>query len=107
MGARFLADNASNLDSVEPKLLRQSKAKTEVLDVASESQLAKILRSVDQGDEVILTRDGRKIVGVKPVKGSAIEKPKERAFGLSARAVTYVADDFDAELPDSFWLKED
>ena len=80
---------------------------TKILDIASQPQLSEILRSIEQGDEVILTRDGRKIAEVRPLEQSVAEKPKERIFGLSAGAVTYIADDFDAELPDSFWLGEE
>ncbi len=80
---------------------------TKILDVASQPQLAEILRSIEQGDDVILTRDGRKIAEVKPVEQSAVEQPKERVLGLSRGAVTYIADDFDAELPESFWMGEE
>lgn len=80
---------------------------TKILDVASHPQLAEILISIEQGDEVILTRDGRKIAEVKPVEESVVEKPRERIFGLGAGTGYYMADDFDAELPESFWLGEE
>ena len=80
---------------------------TKILDVASQPQLAEILRAIEQGDDVILTRDGRVIAEVKPSEESVAEKPKERVLGLGAGEGYYMADDFDAELPDSFWLGEE
>lgn len=80
---------------------------TKFLDVDSQLKLADILRLVEKGDEVVLTCDGRKIAEVKPA-GEKLEEPRKGwTFGLSAGAVTYIADDFDAELPDSFWLGEE
>lgn len=79
---------------------------TKILDVDSQPQLAEILRSIEQGDEVILTRDGRKIAEVKPVEESGNLR-KKRVLGLGAGGKFYMSDDFDAELPDSFWLGEE
>ena len=60
---------------------------TKILDVASQPQLAEILRSIEQGDDVILTRDGRKIAEVKPLE-KAEEPRKERVLGLNRGAVS-------------------
>ena len=80
---------------------------TKILDISPQLQLSDVLSSIEQGNEVVLKRDGRVIAEVKPVKEIPTEKPKERVLGLSRGAVTYIADDFDAELPDSFWLGEE
>ncbi len=59
---------------------------TKILDVASQPQLAEILRSIEQGDKVILTRDGRVIAEVKPVETS----PKKEFLDLAlARDITW------------------
>lgn len=78
----------------------------EILDVASQPQLAEILNSIEQGDEMILTRDGRKIAEVKPAE-EEIQNPKKRVRGSHPNAISYIADDLDAELPESFWLGEE
>lgn len=80
---------------------------TKTLDVSAWPQLAEILESMGEDEAIVLTQNGRKIAEVKPIEEIIVEKPKERIFGLSAGAVTYIADDFDAELPDSFWLGEE
>ena len=41
---------------------------TKILDVAAQPQLAEILRLIDAGDAVILTRDGRQVAEVKAVE---------------------------------------
>jgi len=36
-----------------------------------------------------------------------VAEPFKRVAGLTKGTFTYIADDFDAELPDSFWLGEE
>lgn len=52
------------------------------------------------GDEVVIEENGEPLAKVLP-----IEKPeyRERTLGLREGQV-WTSDDFDAELPDSFWL---
>lgn len=78
---------------------------TKILDVAAYPQLAEILSYVEAGDDVILIRDGHKVAEVK----SAEERLNSGGwvFGLGANTITYVSDDFDAELPESFWMGEE
>ncbi len=80
---------------------------TKILDVASQPQLAEILSSIEQGDEVFLTRDGRKIAEVKPVDEKLEQPRKKRVLGLGVGGKFYMSDDFDDELPDAFWLGEE
>ena len=81
---------------------------TKVLDVAAHPQLAEILGYIEAGDDVILTRDGHQIAEVKSVDETEKSAPaKERVLGLGASTHFYMADDFDAELPDAFWLGEE
>ena len=78
---------------------------TKILDVASQPQLAEILGYIEAGDDVILMRDGHKVAEVKSAEEAA--KPGGWVFGLGKEVITYVADDFDAELPESFWMGEE
>ena len=78
---------------------------TVILDVAAQPQLAEILGYVEAGDDVILMRDGQQIAEVKSVEETA--KPLKRVWGTHPNAISYIADDFDAELPESFWMGEE
>lgn len=83
---------------------------TKILDVAAQPQLSEILGLIDEGNAVILTRDGREIAEVKPLDeaaAKAAEPRKGRTLGLGAGREFYMADDFDAELPESFWMGEE
>lgn len=55
------------------------------------------------GDEVVIEENGEPLAKVSP-----IEKPerKERILGLREGQV-WLSEDFDDELPDSFWLGEE
>ena len=79
---------------------------TKILDVATHPQLSEILGLIDEGNAVILTRDGRQVAEVKPLKEAGQER-KGWVFGLGAGEGFYMADDFDAELPESFWMGEE
>ena len=80
---------------------------TKVLDVAAHPQLSEILGLIDEGNAVILTRDGRQVAEVKPVEEEVEQPRRERVFGLNRGAISYITDDFDAELPESFWMGEE
>ena len=79
---------------------------TKTLDVAAWPQLAEVLSAIGEDEAVVLTQNGRVIAEVKPLE-QAEEPRKKRVLGLSRGAVTYIADDFDAELPESFWMGEE
>ena len=69
-----------------------------------ERSVGSYLDFVSKGNEVVVVQDNSvqaRIVAPEPVPASAPRKP-----GLSAGDV-WVADDFDAPLPDSFWLGDE
>ena len=71
-----------------------------MIDVKELSQrLSELLAQVAQGDEVIAT-DGE----VPCARLTGITATGPRIPGLHRGAVTFIADDFDAELPDEFWF---
>lgn len=78
---------------------------TKILDVAAHPQFAELLSFLEAGDDVILTRDGRSVAEVKSVEATG--KPTHRVWGTHPDAISYIADDFDAELPESFWMGEE
>lgn len=55
--------------------------------------------TVVDGDRVV----GRVVLKPKP-RG---EEPRKRMIGLHEGAILYMADDFDAPLPDEFWFGSD
>ena len=69
----------------------------------AQSQLQGLLALARNGDEVIIEENGE-----PSARLVAIEKNerKERVLGLREGQV-WTSDDFDEELPDSFWLGEE
>ncbi len=69
-----------------------------------QKELEDLLNWVRQGSEIILTKDDKPVARVSPV---APEKPMgPRIPGLHPGSI-WMSPDFDAELPDEFWLGED
>ena len=64
------------------------------------AQFAEVVARANAGDEVILTHDGAQCVKLIPLPAQPV-----RQLGLHAGAFQ-VADDFDAPLPEGFWLSE-
>jgi antitoxin (DNA-binding transcriptional repressor) of toxin-antitoxin stability system len=79
---------------------------TRTIDLDQEKlQLEDAVAIMEGGDEVIVTRGGEKVALLVQVK-----KPKaarESLLGTHPGWVSDISDDFDAELPDSFWLGEE
>lgn len=62
-------------------------------------QLADLLALVEQNGDIVIAQDGTplaRIVSMSPPK-------KRRTAGLN-RGMIWTSDDFDAPLPDDFWL---
>jgi prevent-host-death family protein len=59
----------------------------------AKTQLSRLLRLVEQGDEVVIERDGQ------PVARLIAVAPRRRRFGQLTGQLT-VPEDFDAPLPD-------
>lgn len=66
------------------------------------ARLDEVLARASAGDEVLLTDDNVPRARLVPVP----PEPKERTPGLHPGNIIYMAPDFDAELPDEFWLGE-
>ena len=63
------------------------------------AHLAELVEQALQGDEIILTENGAPLVRLLPVE----ETKRPRVPGLN-RGEVWMSDDFNAPLPDSFWL---
>jgi len=65
----------------------------------AEGHLLELIALVEQGEEVVITHDDQLKVKLVPL----VEPPKKRVFGQHRDRV-WMSPDFDAPLPDAFWL---
>jgi len=63
--------------------------------------LSELVQQALEGAEVVITNDGTSLVRLVPIV--PVDRP--RVLGLNAGEI-WISDDFDAELPDDFWLGE-
>ena len=63
------------------------------------SQLAELVRLAQEGTDIVLTHEGLPVAGL--IRAESPDQP--RTPGLDA-GKAWISDDFDAELPDEFWL---
>ena len=66
--------------------------------------LEELLAELDSDSEVLLTRGDDPVARLTPIAKPVV--PKKRILGLH-EGQGWISDDFDDELPDSFWLGED
>ena len=74
----------------------------------AKNRLTELARRVEQGEVVVVTRNGKPVLDLVPHSASAgarldaLEEFK-RSHGVE-RIVAYIADDFDAPLPEDFLI---
>ena len=85
---------------------------TKTLDVNS-AQISQLIELAQAGNEIILARGETPLVRVTAIEAPPqttaepeAPAPKKRVAGLGS-GTTWVSEDFDAPLPDSFWLGEE
>jgi prevent-host-death family protein len=64
----------------------------------AKTQLSQLVEMAARGEEVVIAKAGKPMVRMVPVETA--EKPKKRISGTNDLGVTYIAEDFDAPLPD-------
>lgn len=64
-----------------------------------EKQLAELLAIVENDGEIIITQNGKPLARLE----SVAPQKKKRIAGLN-RGMIWTSEDFDAPLPDEFWL---
>lgn len=81
---------------------------TKVIHLEQQSDsLSDLLTQLDANTEILLMRGDKLVAKITPTSESQPETQlKQRTPGLHA-GTTWVSDDFDDPLPDSFWLGED
>jgi prevent-host-death family protein len=61
----------------------------------AKTHLSALLARAEEGEDIVIARDGKPVVRLRPVEGAvAPRKPG------SAKGLVRIADDFDAPLPD-------
>jgi antitoxin (DNA-binding transcriptional repressor) of toxin-antitoxin stability system len=65
----------------------------------AEKRLAELIGLAQQGDEIVITRDDQARVKLVPIP----QKANKRVFGQH-RGKIRMREDFDALLPEDFWL---
>lgn len=66
----------------------------------AKTSLSALIAAAEAGEEVIISRANKPVVRLVPVQA----KPARRVFGLHKDNVLFISEDFDAPLPDEFWL---
>jgi len=67
----------------------------------AKTHLSALIAAVEAGEEVIISRANKPVVKLVPVEP---EKQVKRVFGLHQDEPYYIAPDFDAPLPEEFWI---
>jgi len=70
----------------------------------AQAHLKDLLDLVKEGEEVLISEDDKVFARITPVKKTRHEK---RTPGLHRGVVKSISPDFDAPLPDSFWLGDE
>ncbi len=68
------------------------------------ADLEDLLRLLERDTEILLTKGNVPLARLTPIE-SVVATVSERIPGLH-KGTTWVSDDFDAPLPDDFWLGE-
>jgi antitoxin (DNA-binding transcriptional repressor) of toxin-antitoxin stability system len=71
----------------------------------AQGHLDELATLVEQGEEVELIRPGKPTLKIVMDKSNRVAKP--RTFGQYAGQPYSMSEDFDAPLPDAFWLGEE
>lgn len=66
----------------------------------AKTTLSALIAAAEAGEEVIISRANKPVVRLVPVQA----KPARRVSGLHKGNVLHISEDFDAPLPDEFWL---
>lgn len=66
----------------------------------AKTRLSALIAAVEAGEEVVISRANKPVVKLIAVES----KRGQRTLGLHKDAVLYVREDFNAPLPETFWL---
>lgn len=66
----------------------------------AETQLDALIDLAEQGEEVVIAKNNQAKVRLVPL---AVKRKEQRVFGQH-RGQAWISEDFDAPLPEDFWL---
>jgi prevent-host-death family protein len=66
----------------------------------AKTNLSALIAAAEAGEEIVIARANKPVVKLVAME----TKPVQRIPGLHKGTVLYISDDFDAPLPDEFWL---
>ena len=66
----------------------------------AKTSLSALIAAAEAGEEIIISRANKPVVRLVPVRA----KRGKRVSGLHKDNVLHISEDFDAPLPDEFWL---
>lgn len=69
----------------------------------AKTNLSALIAAAEAGEEVVISRANKPVVKLVAIESA----PKKRQFGLHKGAALYISEDFDAPLPDAFWLGDE
>lgn len=69
----------------------------------AKTNLSALIAAAEAGEEVVISRANKPVVKLVAMEST----PKKRQFGLHRGAALYISEDFDAPLPDAFWLGDE
>ena len=67
----------------------------------AKTHLSALIAAVEAGEEVIISRANKPVVKLVAMES----KRGQRIPGLHKGAVLYISEDFDAALPEEFWVR--
>jgi prevent-host-death family protein len=75
-------------------------ASTQVNLYEAKTQLSSLVDRAAKGEEIIIAKAGKPLARLTPLVSEVDEQRQPRQFGKNLLGITYIADDFDAPLPD-------
>lgn len=74
---------------------------TQVNLYEAKTQLSSLVERAAKGEEIVIAKAGKPMAKLTPVHGIPEKTvPEKRIFGQNLMGITYIADDFDAPLPE-------
>lgn len=80
-------------------LLNESAPPAQVNLYEAKTQLSSLVERAATGEEIVIAKAGKPMARLVPLDGKKKLKPR-RTFGQNFMGITYIAEDFDAPLPE-------
>ena len=78
-------------------------AGTQVNLYEAKTQLSSLVERAAKGEEIIIAKAGKPIARLTPLAAVPVPEPEPLPFGKNLLGITFLADDWDDDLPPEFW----